>query len=156
MLQKLPVQGATAIKLSQLKFQLDVQPWQGRSCRGFGGSDEPPTGRKRSSKIGFFFFFLSGIAQESVFVEKDERTPPTENKSCKTRRSNGTSPKRRQRKPAVGRRARRGVAKCECQTPSYRSVYSRTQNINGERPAAQTDKRTAQMQSMASCSVESC
>ena len=39
-------------------------------------------GRKRSAKIDFF---LRGIAQESVFVEKDERTPPTENKSCKTR-----------------------------------------------------------------------
>ena len=40
--------------------------------------------------------------------------------------SNGTSPKRchRQRKPAVGLRARRGVARCECQMPSYRSVYA--------------------------------
>ena len=74
---------------------------QGRSYRGFGGSDEPPTGWKRSAKIDlfffFFFFFLSGIAQESVFVEKDERTPP-----------------------AVNRHARRGMARFEwhlAQTP---------------------------------------
>ena len=105
-----------------------------------------------------FPFFLSGIAQESVFVEKDKRTTPTKSH---TRRGMARltfewhSPKRcrRQRKPAVGLRAKRRVARCECQTPSYRSVYSGTQYINGERPAAQTDKRTAQMPS---CSVESC
>ena len=128
---------------------------RGVAMGGSGGWTNPPRAGKGRQKSGFFFFFLSGIAQASVFVEKDERTPPTENKSCKTTRSNGTSPKRRrrQRKPAVGLRARRGVARCECQTPSYRSVYSRTENIHGERPAAQTDKRTAQMPS---CSVESC
>ena len=52
--------------------------------RGFGRTP-PPTGRKRSAKIDFFF--ERDVAQESVFVEKDERTPPTENKSCKTRES---------------------------------------------------------------------
>ena len=60
---------------------------RGVAIGGSWGSDEPPPpmGRKRSAKIGFFFVFLSGIAQESVFVEKDERTSPIENKSCKTR-----------------------------------------------------------------------
>ena len=56
---------------------------------GGGGSDEPPPPhgpeKVRKNRFFFFFFFLSGIAQESIFVEKDERTPPTENKSCKTR-----------------------------------------------------------------------
>ena len=48
----------------------------------------------RKNRFFFFFFFLSGIAQESVIVEKDERTPPTEIKSCKTRHGQvGTSPK---------------------------------------------------------------
>ena len=130
---------------------------QGRSYRGFGGFGRTPHGPEKVPKnlVFFFFFFWAGShAQGSVFVEKDERTPPTENKSCKTR--HGTPKRRRrQRKPAVGQRARRGVARSECQTQSYRSVYmySRTQYINGERPAAQTDKRTAQMPS---CSVESC
>ena len=41
-------------------------------------SNPPPTDRKRSVKIGFFFFFF-------FEREKDKRTPPTENKSCKTR-----------------------------------------------------------------------
>ena len=66
---------------------------QGRSYRGSGGgggSDEPPPPpppgpEKVRKNRSFFFFFWSRIAQESVFVEKDERTPPTENKSCKTR-----------------------------------------------------------------------
>ena len=56
--------------------------------QGFGGFGRtpPPHGPEKVRKNrSFFFFFLSGIAQESVFVEKDERTPPTENKSCKTR-----------------------------------------------------------------------
>ena len=58
----------------------------GVAIGGSGGSDEPPRAGKGPQKIGFFlFFFLSGIAQESVFVENDERTPPTEHKSCKTK-----------------------------------------------------------------------
>ena len=74
----------TGRSAESLPYILDKQNYRGVAIGGSGGSDEPPTGRKRSAKSGVFFF-LSGIAQESVFVEKDERTPPTENKSCKTR-----------------------------------------------------------------------
>ena len=70
-------------------------------------------------------YFFSGIAQESVFVEKDEKRH--QQKTSHARRGmvmawQGTSPKRRRRprKPAVGLRARRGGARCECQTPSDR------------------------------------
>ena len=60
--------------------------FRGVAIGGSGGSDEPPRAGKGSQKSVFFFpFFLSGIAQESVFVEKDGRTHPTENKSRKTR-----------------------------------------------------------------------
>ena len=71
-----------------LIFQLgDLLQIRGVAIGGSGGSDEPPRAGKGPQKSGFsfFFFFFSGIAQESVFVEKDDRTPPTENKSCKTR-----------------------------------------------------------------------
>ena len=68
---------------THLKTKLFLE--QGRSYRG-SGVRTSPTSPKRSAKIDFFsFFFLSFIAQKNVFVEKDERTPPTENKSCKTR-----------------------------------------------------------------------
>ena len=123
--------------------------------RGFGRTPPPPTGRKRSAKSVFFFFFLRGIAQESVIVEKDERTPPTENKSCKTRHGQvGTSPKRRRRQ--------RNQRLAHVQNEAWPGAngkrrpigrYTAELSINGERPAAQTDKRTAQMPS---CSVESC
>ena len=69
--------------------------YRGVGIGGSGGSDEPPHGPEKVRK-NRGFFFLSGIAQESVIVEKDERTPPIENKSCKTRHDQvGTSPKRR-------------------------------------------------------------
>ena len=60
---------------------------RGVAIGGSGGSDEPPhgPGKVRKNRFFSFFSFLSGFAQESVFVETDERTPPTENKSCKTR-----------------------------------------------------------------------
>ena len=59
---------------------------RGVAIGGSGVRTNPPRARKGPQKsVFFFFFFLSGIAQESVIVEKDERTPPTENKSCKTR-----------------------------------------------------------------------
>ena len=74
---------------------------QGRSymIRGFGRTPPPPRAGKGPQNR---FFFFSGIAQESVFVEKDERTPPTENKSWLLQDeawlgSNGTLPKRRRR-----------------------------------------------------------
>ena len=91
-----------------------ISDTQGRSYRGSGGFGRTSTGRKRSAKIVFFFFFLSGIAEESVFVEKDERTPPTENKSCKTRhgqvqkalRPNAVAAKETSRRPTC--KTRRG------------------------------------------------
>ena len=63
---------------------------RGVAIGGSRGSDEPPRAGKGPQKsvfsFSFLFFFWAGShAQESVFIEKDERTPPTEYKSCKTR-----------------------------------------------------------------------
>ena len=97
-----------------------------------------------SAKIVFFFFFVSGIAQESVFVEKDERMPPTENKSCKTRhgqvnvrmalRPNAVAAKENQPQAYVQDEAWPGANAKRCPIGRY-------QYINGERPAAQILER---------------
>ena len=105
--------GACSLAPPRASFsQLEGQR-RGVAIGGSGGSDEPTRAGKGPQKR--FFFFFSGIAQESVFVEKDERTSPTENKSCKMRRSNGTSiaetpspPKKTSRRPTCTCKARRG------------------------------------------------
>ena len=77
-----------AFELHTLKARSTKHLMQGRSYRGFGGFGRtPPWPRagKGPQKSGLFFFLAGSHAQESVLVEKDERTPPTENKSCKTR-----------------------------------------------------------------------
>ena len=118
-------------------------------------------GGKSSAKIDLLFFLLNGIAQESVFVEKDERTPPTENQSCKTRhgqvrmalRPNDVAAKENQ--PYATCKTRRGHAGANAKRrPVGRCITTvELSRSNGERPAAQTDKRTPQLPS---CSVECC
>ena len=138
---------------------LKVNSSQGRSYRGFGGFGRTLPRAGKGPQKSFFFFFLSGIAQESVFVEKDERTPPTENKSGMARLTfewhfsqTPLPPKKTSRRPSYvqdeawpGANAKR--------RPIGR--YTVELSINGERPAAQTAKWTAQMP-YASCSLESC
>ena len=108
---------------------------QGRSYRGFGGFGRTPHGPEKVRKNRFFpfFFFERDRTGKRCRWEgrKDaaNRKRVMQDEAWPGERSNGTSPnrRRRQRKPAFELRARRGVARCECQTPSYRSnpVYQR-------------------------------
>ena len=96
---------------------------QGRSYRGFGGFGRTPHGPEKVRKNRSFFFFERDRTRKRLCWKG--RTDAANRKQVMQDEvwpgSNGTSPKRRrhQRKPAVGLRARRGVARCECQTPSY-------------------------------------
>ena len=146
---------------------------RGVAVGGSGGSNEPPPpprAGKGPQKIGLFFF-LSGIAQESVFVERTKGR--RQQKTSHARRgmarltfewhfAQTPSPPKKTIRRAIRRRpacmTRRGQVRMPNAVLSGRytsTVLSVELNINGERPAAaaQTDKRTAQMPSY---SVESC
>ena len=104
----------------------------------------PPHGQEKVRKNRFFFLFFFQRDRTGKRLRWKGRKDAANRKQVMQDEawpsSNGTSPKRRcrQRKLAVGQRARRGVARCECQTPSYRS--DRSVELNGERPAVQTAK----------------